>query len=142
MSEFNLTIGQAIDLLLQDKVVESDYKHIINILRNSYNRVDFVIVNHINSTQTISLSSFVDIYTKFKYREYIEPKPVKMITWYRPKVYWSPHQKNPTLGDNFYPSKSAFYEDQTKFLIGTARVKVFNDEWETIEAPETWEQCE
>jgi hypothetical protein len=137
MSEFNLTIGQAIDLLLQDKVVESDYKHIINILRNSYNRVDFVIVNHINSTQTISLSSFVDIYTKFKYREYIEPKPVKMITWYIPSILWCENDEQPThYGySKYYKSKDDFFR-----TCGIKNVKVLK--WKEIQAPETWEQCE
>jgi hypothetical protein len=122
MSEFNLTIGQAIDLMCEDKVIEDIGGNRYRLFDNEFRMIG----NHsclFNPTMKVS-----------KYREYIEPKPVKMITWYSPLVTWEKFQEPRT--NQFilmFKSKEEFTELYTN-------IKVL--EWKEIEAPETWEQCE
>lgn len=60
----------------------------------------------------------------------LTPKPKqKLITWYRPKYGFSQAYSRPETFFEFYKSKEEFYEKRKD-------VKVLNDEWETIEAPE------
>jgi hypothetical protein len=124
MSEFNLTIGQAIDLMCEEKVIE-------DIGGNRYRLFDgeFRMIGNysclFNPTMKVS-----------KYREYIEPKPVKIITWYRPKYIWDKNYVYPTINMNkrFFPTQ----EQASRSL--SLNEKIIN--WENLEAPETWEQCE
>jgi hypothetical protein len=67
-----------------------------------------------------------------------KPKP-KMIKWYRPKVVWLEGKNEPQIANDarFYSEKKI----QRPETIGFGRkIKVL--EWEVMEAPENWEQCE
>ena len=122
MSEFNLTIGQAIDLMNAGKVVESEH-------REKYYRYNY---GHRN----MATQHMLCVATSLKFREYIEPKPVKIITWYRPKYIWDKNYVHPTINMNkrFFPTQ----EQASRSL--SLNEKIIN--WETLEAAETWEQCE
>lgn len=70
-------------------------------------------------------------------QEKIKPdaKEPKMITWYRPKFYCDKDDDRIKIPYAFYKSKQRFFDA----LYDQKFVKVVNDEWETIEAPENWE---
>ena len=124
MREFNLTIGQAIDLMCDDKVIE-------DIGGNRYRLYDdeFRMIGNYSCL-------FLPVRIDYKFREYIEPKPVKMITWYRAKNIWDKNYVHPSVS-----LFQTFYKTKEEYLLKLSlNVKVI--EWETIEAPETWEQCE
>jgi hypothetical protein len=134
VSEFNLTIGQGIDLLLQNKDLESNEEHDVILLRDAYGRVDWIEIAQDGLCEKTKLDSFVDRYSHLKFREYIEP--AKSITWYRPKYTWNRDYTSPHFNTHML-----FYRDKETYLKKMSlNEKVL--EWETIEAPETWEQCE
>jgi len=70
-----------------------------------------------------------------KYYKKKEEKP-KMINWYRPKLVWVSGTRTPSKfsGDIYHPEKNP-----DAFLYSETSMKIL--EWETIEAPESWDQC-
>jgi hypothetical protein len=123
MNQFNLTIGQAIDLMLGGKIV-------VNVMGYKYHFIGgaFKYVNNDNI--------FLDFSTKLKFKEYIEPKEVKLVTWYVPTVCWCESDKQPiSYGySKYYKSKDDYFNSS-----GLKNIKIL--EWKEILAPETWEQC-
>ena len=83
----------------------------------------------------------------FDGKDWIDKKPIKpvlwedvekpkLITWYRPKVVWYKEDLRPSGSDlRFYYSSKKEAED---FFGDTHNIL----EWETIEAPETFGECE
>lgn len=61
-------------------------------------------------------------------------EPAKLVEWFRPKVVWFHCHKMP-----WHHSSAKFYKEKDIKLWADSECKVL--EWETIMAPETYEEC-
>jgi len=66
----------------------------------------------------------------------IKPKPV-LVDWYRPRVVWSVHDSSPKTSD-----MREFHKDMKTTNWGLYSEEILVLEWETIQAPESWEGCD
>lgn len=122
MSEYNLTIGQAIDEVLKGNRVE------INSEKNAYLALDtkgyLCWYKKVGNNYTSDL--VIRDVSRGRFRLYnAEPKMIKM---YRAKVYIT-NIGLVLTGTDFYQEKKDFYDTHKG-------VTVLNDEWEEIEVPE------
>jgi hypothetical protein len=111
VSEYNLTLGQAIDARQRGERVEG-------FNRDIGTKFDFD-SGGFNFDRDCS-------HLKFR----IKPKEPEMVTWYRAKLYFSKIANHPQVSVNWHREKSGF----TKHY---KNVRVL--EWETMEAPANWE---
>jgi len=134
-TEFNLTIGQAIDLM-QDGYPVCNEKN---------PKIKYFMINSIIKAQDNTYSAegiayvsldFIERNLGYFFKEYTDPKEVKMITWYIPTIIWHKNAWFPLYdGSKCYKNKDEFFTEYSK-----KEIKVL--EWKEIQAPETWEQCE
>ena len=119
MSEYNLTVGQAIDLMLEGKTVSKQGGHSYHYSDGEFRRV---------SDGKYLLSASACCEDKFR-----EVRQVKMITWYRPYIVWDQKKSQPQYSqyNNFYKTK----EEVT--LLNYQKVL----QWEEILAPDNYEDC-
>jgi hypothetical protein len=90
MSEFNLTMGQAIDLMLQGKIVESEKGNKYHFSNDNFRNLE----NHSFILAVINSG-------RLKFREYIEPKEVKLVKWYHAYLVWDQLEDFPKInGDH------------------------------------------
>jgi hypothetical protein len=118
MSEYNLTVGQAIDLMLEGKTVSKWGGHSYHYSVGEFRRV---------SDGRYLLSASASCEDKFR-----EVRQVKMITWYKPTVIWFPHTAQPERynGNFFYKTKEEVHVGDWKVL-----------QWEEIQAPDNYDDC-
>jgi hypothetical protein len=130
MSEFNLTIGQTLDLLNKGKKFIGEHNDEIYLWKGSFIAAWYYVCSNSFSCDFVLNEAMLNT----KFREYIEP--VKIITWYRPTYIWDKNYVHPTINMNkrFFPTQ----EQASKSLSLTEKII----KWETLEAAETWEQCE
>ena len=129
--EYNLTLGQAIDLLLKGKLIECDIKE----RKNEYlifHMGDFCWKDKNTDTFDGTQLGVNSGFSYCKFKEYKpESKPPKLVKWYRPLNVWEEGLAfpQPSKVNRFYRSKDKF--DGMKVL-----------EWEEKLFPRTFEECE
>ena len=129
MSEFNLTIGQAIDLTFAGEIVEFIKDDGIPIaVKFTKNYMGEGFITCFNNGRNRVFYSLSEI-SHYKFRKYIEPKPVKMVTWYLPIIVLWQNGGKPTSN-----TFNQFEKSKDKFIGQYAIKEVL--EWKEIQAPD------
>lgn len=134
MTEYNLTLGQAIDLLNQGKKIIGNHCNEIYLFKNGFNARWHFVDNDQDATDFVLNENMLN--TKFAI---YEPKQEsKLITWYRPIVLFDKNGDRPFIDDDYF---SDFYKSKQEFFDEHGKDKKVL-EWEEKYFPETWEDCE
>ena len=125
MTEFNLTLGQAIDAA-----------RLRETLRSDCDVRDFIWDLEKRGLYWLSEAGIMTPFRfdhKFinKMRFCIKPKEPEMVTLYKAKIYWDKNQPVFDEGEQWYRSKEEFF-----MQFDPGNVRVF--EWKTITVPEEW----
>lgn len=123
MSDYNLTLGEALRLAVDEgKIIEWD-----GLGHGTF----FFGDNGLENSKGLPITGNFSKSTKF----HIKKEPVKLVTWWRPKVVWHKSCSYPEHWSDieFYRSKVLWRKDNCGYKVLV---------WGSVDAPETFEQVE